>query len=212
MFVLSPIDECAQDCSILPAGPCASALANRTAGAGVRTEPRLRRACWTFSIGARAGRGEVKLIETRRDLLQASHVPLASMGQLKTVVLKAAATRLTCGWQTKFRGRRNRSTGPSVGNGDAIAGRSRPRMADVECSCLEVMSAGAGRSEHGGRKTAKHHCTSRGDSIGKGGLRDDCRVVCHETRAALKNVQCVKQKSDLIAAGVVVRPKCKYHR
>jgi hypothetical protein len=29
------------------------------------------------------------------------------MGQLKTVALKAAATRLTCGWQTKFRGRRN---------------------------------------------------------------------------------------------------------
>jgi hypothetical protein len=184
MFVLTPIDECAQDCSILLAGPCASTLADRTARpAFERSRASVRRACWTFSIGARAGRGEVKLIETRRDLLQASHVPLASMGQLKTVVLKAAATRLTCGWQTKFRGRRNRSTGPSVGNGDAIAGRSRPRMADVECSCLEVMSAGAGRSEHGGRKTAKHHCTSRGDSIGEGGLR--MTVVLSATKHAL---------------------------
>jgi len=36
-----------------------------------------------------------------RDLVQASCATLASMGRLKTVALKAAATRLTGGWQTK---------------------------------------------------------------------------------------------------------------
>ena len=41
------------------------------------------------------------LLGALRDLVQASCATLAPVGRLKTVALKAAATRLTGGWQTK---------------------------------------------------------------------------------------------------------------
>jgi hypothetical protein len=74
-----------------------SASANRTALAGVREEQYLgRKSLLDVLIAERelveAG---VKLIEARRDLVQASYATLASMGRLKTVTLKAVTTRLT---------------------------------------------------------------------------------------------------------------------
>lgn len=77
--------------------------ANRTALAGVReSSASARRACWSlYNAERELVEAEVKLIEARRDLVQASYATLASMGRLKTVALKAAATRLTGGWRTK---------------------------------------------------------------------------------------------------------------
>jgi Outer membrane efflux protein len=78
--------------------------ANRTALAGVREERRLGQKSLLDVLNAKRElvEAEVKLIEARRDLVQASYATLASMGRLKTVALKAAATRLTGGWQTKL--------------------------------------------------------------------------------------------------------------
>jgi len=74
MFVLSPIGECAQDRSILLAELRASALANRTARAGVRKEPCLGQKSLLDVHNAERElvEADVKLIETRRDLVQAS--------------------------------------------------------------------------------------------------------------------------------------------
>jgi outer membrane protein TolC len=67
--------------------------ANRTALADVRGEQRHGQKSLLDVLNAEREQieAEVKLIETWRDLVRASYAPLASMGQLKTVALKAAA-------------------------------------------------------------------------------------------------------------------------